>query len=130
MAIKKQKPTSPARRFQTWLTNEDITRSEPEKSLVKGKRRTGGRNTHGRITSRHRGGKYCRNRSETNDIHDAHLLDLLLFAVRCPRGRLLARRLPLSPCYSPTLKELAILAPGGGFGSSLRVACYRVGGIP
>src|SRR5438270_8442782 len=56
MAIKKQKPTSPARRFQTWLTNEDITRSEPEKSLVKGKRRTGGRNTHGRITSRHRGG--------------------------------------------------------------------------
>src|SRR5438067_10933686 len=56
MAIKKQKPTSPARRFQTWLANEDITRSEPEKSLVKGKRRTGGRNTHGRITSRHRGG--------------------------------------------------------------------------
>src|SRR5256884_9818122 len=56
MAIKKQKPTSPARRFQTWLANEDITRSEPEKSLVKGKRRTGGRNAHGRITSRHRGG--------------------------------------------------------------------------
>ena len=56
MAIKKQKPTSPARRFQTWLANEDITRSEPEKSLVKGKKRTGGRNTHGRITSRHRGG--------------------------------------------------------------------------
>jgi large subunit ribosomal protein L2 len=56
MAIKKQKPTSPARRFQTWLKNEDVTRSEPEKSLVKGKKRTGGRNTHGRITSRHRGG--------------------------------------------------------------------------
>jgi large subunit ribosomal protein L2 len=56
MPIKKQKPTSPARRFQTWLTNEDITRSEPEKSLVKGKKNSGGRNTHGRITSRHRGG--------------------------------------------------------------------------
>src|SRR5919109_475534 len=56
MGIKKQKPTSPARRFQTWLANEDITRSEPEKSLVKGKSRSGGRNTKGRITSRHRGG--------------------------------------------------------------------------
>src|SRR5437764_3311673 len=56
MAIKKQKPTSPARRFQTWLANEDITRSEPEKSLVKGKTKSGGRNTHERITSRHRGG--------------------------------------------------------------------------
>src|SRR6266542_3274153 len=56
MAIKKQKPTSPARRFATWLTRDEITRSEPEKSLVKGKNRSGGRNTHGRVTSRHRGG--------------------------------------------------------------------------
>src|SRR6266540_3995014 len=56
MAIKKQKPTSPARRFATWLTRDEITRSQPEKSLVKGKNRSGGRNAHGRITSRHRGG--------------------------------------------------------------------------
>src|SRR3954447_20342678 len=56
MAIKKQKPTSPARRFATWLENEDVTRSKPEKSLVKGKRKSAGRNVHGRITSRHRGG--------------------------------------------------------------------------
>ena len=56
MPVRKQKPTSPARRFSTWLTNDDITRSKPEKSLVKGKTRSGGRNTHGRITSRHRGG--------------------------------------------------------------------------
>ena len=45
-----------ARRFSTWLTRDELTRYEPEKSLVKGKSRTGGRNTHGRITSRHRGG--------------------------------------------------------------------------
>src|SRR6185503_14567784 len=56
MPVKKHKPTSPARRFSTWLTNDDITRSKPEKKLAKGKTRTGGRNTHGRITSRHRGG--------------------------------------------------------------------------
>src|SRR6476660_4582325 len=56
MAIKKQKPTSPARRFATYLVNEEVTRDKPEKKLVKGKRRTGGRNVNGRVTSRHRGG--------------------------------------------------------------------------
>jgi large subunit ribosomal protein L2 len=56
MAIKKHKPTTPGRRFATWLTRDELTRDQPEKSLVKGKSRTGGRNTHGRITSRHRGG--------------------------------------------------------------------------
>src|SRR6476659_11319907 len=56
MPIKKHKPTPPGRRFATWVTRDELTRDEPEKSLVKGKSRTGGRNTHGRITSRHRGG--------------------------------------------------------------------------
>ena len=56
MAIKKHKPTSPGRRFATWVVRDELTRDHPEKSLVKGKSRTGGRNTHGRITSRHRGG--------------------------------------------------------------------------
>jgi large subunit ribosomal protein L2 len=56
MAIRKHKPTTPSRRFATWLEREEVTRSEPEKSLVEGKSKTGGRNTHGRITSRHRGG--------------------------------------------------------------------------
>jgi large subunit ribosomal protein L2 len=56
MPVKKQKPTSPGRRFGTWLDRSDITRSDPEKSLVKGKRSTAGRNSKGRVTSRHRGG--------------------------------------------------------------------------
>jgi large subunit ribosomal protein L2 len=56
MAIKKQKPTSPGRRFATWLGQPEVTRSRPEKSLVKGKSSSGGRNARGRITSRHRGG--------------------------------------------------------------------------
>jgi large subunit ribosomal protein L2 len=56
LAVKKQKPTSPGRRFSTWLQREEVTRPRPEKSLVKGKSSSGGRNAHGRITSRHRGG--------------------------------------------------------------------------
>lgn len=56
MAVKKQKPTSPGRRFATWSDHAEVTRSEPEKSLVEGISKSGGRNAHGRITSRHRGG--------------------------------------------------------------------------
>src|SRR5687767_2195411 len=56
MAIKKHKPTSPGRRFATWNDNADVTKAEPEKALVEGLKKSGGRNTHGRITSRHRGG--------------------------------------------------------------------------
>jgi len=54
--IKKHKPTSPGRRFATWNDNAEVTKSEPEKSLVEGLKKSGGRNAHGRITSRHRGG--------------------------------------------------------------------------
>lgn len=56
MAIKKRKPTSPGRRFQTVSDFAEITDSKPEKSLVAKKSKTGGRNTNGRVTSRHRGG--------------------------------------------------------------------------
>ena len=56
MAIKKHKPTSPGRRFATWLQHEAVTKSEPEKSLTEGLRKSGGRNANGRVTSRHRGG--------------------------------------------------------------------------
>ena len=56
MAIRKHKPTSPGRRFATWSDHEEVTHSEPEKSLVEGLTKSGGRNAHGRITSRHRGG--------------------------------------------------------------------------
>jgi large subunit ribosomal protein L2 len=56
MAVKKRKPTSPGRRFQTVSDFAEITTDKPEKSLIAKKGRTGGRNTHGRVTSRHRGG--------------------------------------------------------------------------
>jgi large subunit ribosomal protein L2 len=56
MAINKRKPTSPGRRFQTVADFAEITESKPEKSLIAKKSKTGGRNSDGRMTSRHRGG--------------------------------------------------------------------------
>src|SRR4051794_13249779 len=56
MPLKKYKPTSPGRRFATYADFEEVTRTEPEKSLVEGISKTGGRNSYGRVTSRHRGG--------------------------------------------------------------------------
>jgi large subunit ribosomal protein L2 len=54
--IRKPKPTSPGRRFATYPDFAEITRTEPEKTLTEGLTKSGGRNTHGRKTSRHRGG--------------------------------------------------------------------------
>ena len=56
MPIRKYKPTSPARRGMSVSTFEEITRTEPEKSLLRPLKSKGGRNNHGRITVRHRGG--------------------------------------------------------------------------
>ena len=60
MALISRKPTSPGRRFQTATDFAEITRSEPEKSLVRPLKKTGGRNCHGRITTRYRGGGHKR----------------------------------------------------------------------
>ena len=61
MGIKKLKPTSPARRYQTYLTRDELTpNAEPEKSLLEAKKRISGRNSDGRITIRRRGGGHKR----------------------------------------------------------------------
>src|ERR1700726_221043 len=60
MALKTFKPYTPSRRFLTMLDKSDITEQTPEKSLVESKKRTGGRNAHGEITSWHRGGGHAR----------------------------------------------------------------------
>lgn len=56
MAIKGFKPTTPARRKMTVASFEEITKTTPERSLLATVNKTAGRNAHGRITSRHRGG--------------------------------------------------------------------------
>jgi len=56
MPIRKPKPTSPGRRFSTYPDFAEITKTEPERTLVEGLKKSGGRNSGGRKTSRHRGG--------------------------------------------------------------------------
>lgn len=60
MGIKTNKPTSPGRRFQSSLTFEEITRKKAERSLLRPLKKTGGRNSTGRMTARHRGGGHKR----------------------------------------------------------------------
>jgi len=58
MGLKKLKPMTPATRFYTVSTFEEVTRTKPEKSLIAPLKSSGGRNNQGRITSRHRGGAH------------------------------------------------------------------------
>ena len=60
MAVKKFKPTSPGRRFVTVSDFKEITKSEPEKSLLKPLKKNAGRNTQGKLTVRHKGGGHKR----------------------------------------------------------------------
>jgi large subunit ribosomal protein L2 len=60
MAVKKYKPVTPGTRGMTGYTFDEITKSTPERSLVVALRKSGGRNVHGRVTVRHRGGGHRR----------------------------------------------------------------------
>jgi len=60
MPVKKYKPVTPGTRGMTGYTFEEITKSTPERSLLVPLRRSGGRNAHGRVTVRHRGGGHRR----------------------------------------------------------------------
>src|SRR5207302_9596181 len=60
MPIRRYKPTSAGRRFMSVSTFEEVTKSEPEKSLLAPLSKKGGRNSNGRITTRHQGGGHKR----------------------------------------------------------------------
>src|SRR6266496_4286967 len=60
MAIRKYKPTTPGRRGASGSDFSEVTRSDPEKSLVRPLHSQGGRNVHGHITARHQGGGHKR----------------------------------------------------------------------
>src|SRR5512147_1202114 len=60
MALRKLKPNTPGTRWMSVPTFDEITKSKPERSLIEPLRKTGGRNTNGHITSRHRGGGHKR----------------------------------------------------------------------
>ncbi len=60
MAVRKLAPNTPGTRFASYASFEELTKSEPEKSLLVPLKKSGGRNTNGRITSRHTGGGHKR----------------------------------------------------------------------
>jgi large subunit ribosomal protein L2 len=60
MSVIRRKPRTPSSRYQSYLSNEEITKKSPEKKLTIGLKRSGGRNVYGRITTRHRGGGAAR----------------------------------------------------------------------
>jgi large subunit ribosomal protein L2 len=72
MGIKKLTPTSPARRYQTYLTNEDLTTDAPHKPLLVSKKRTSGRNNLGKMTVRHRGAGHKRHYRIVDFKRDKH----------------------------------------------------------
>src|SRR6204780_2509227 len=72
MPVKSFRPTTPTRRFQTVISREEITKQTPEKSLVKGKRASGGGSSTGRISSRFRGGGHKKAYREIDFKRDKH----------------------------------------------------------
>jgi len=72
MPLKIYSPITPGRRFMTGADFSDLTSSQPEKSLLKPLKRTSGRNSQGRITSRHRGGRHKRRYRVIDFRRDKH----------------------------------------------------------
>lgn len=72
MPIKTYRPTTPTRRFQTTLRRDELTTDQPLKSLVEPRRRTGGRDSLGRIAVRHRGGGHKRQYRVIDFLRDKH----------------------------------------------------------
>ncbi|MBM3450088.1 MAG: 50S ribosomal protein L2 [Armatimonadetes bacterium] len=70
MGIKRFKPHTPGLRFKTGYTFEEITKAEPERSLVKSLKKHAGRNNQGRVTTRHRGGGHRRLYREIDFVRD------------------------------------------------------------
>jgi large subunit ribosomal protein L2 len=87
MAVRKYKPTSPGRRGMTGATFEEITKQDPERSLLVAKRRRGGRNAQGRITVRHRGGGHRRHVRLVDYKRDKHGIPARVAAIEYDPNR-------------------------------------------
>ncbi len=87
MAVKKYKPTTPGRRDMTSYTFEEITKSKPERSLIKPNRKRGGRNSYGRITVRHRGGGHKRKLRMVDFKRDKHNIPAKVAAIEYDPNR-------------------------------------------
>ena len=87
MALRKLKPTTPATRYYSIATFEEITRSTPEKSLLEKISKSGGRNSHGRITSRHKGGGHKRRYRTIDFKRDNRNIEGTVFSIEYDPNR-------------------------------------------
>jgi len=87
MAMKSYRPTTPGRRAQTHLSFDEITKTRPEKSLTKGKPKTGGRNNRGRITSRFIGGGHKQKYREIDFRRDKREIPATVAAIEYDPNR-------------------------------------------
>jgi large subunit ribosomal protein L2 len=87
MAVKKYKPTSPGRRGMTSYTFEEITKTKPERSLVKPLNKKAGRNSYGRVTVRHRGGGHKRKYRVVDFKRDKHNIPATVAAIEYDPNR-------------------------------------------
>ena len=87
MGNKVFKPTSPGRRFQVGATFEELTRSKPEKSLLRPLSKTGGRNSRGRVTCRHRGGGHKRRFRLIDFKRDKHTIPATVASIEYDPNR-------------------------------------------
>src|SRR6266513_2251950 len=87
MPVKNYKPTSAGIRFQTHHTFDEITKTRPEKSLTKGKPKTGGRNNRGRITSRFIGGGHKQKYREIDFRRDKREIPATVAAIEYDPNR-------------------------------------------
>ncbi len=109
MPIKTYRPTTPTRRFTTVVSREEITKQTPEKSLVKGKLRTGGRSSTGRVSSRFRGGGHKKTYREIDFKRDKHGIVAVVAAIEYDPNR--SARLAL--LHYVDGEKRYILAPAG-----------------
>ena len=136
MAIKKYKPTSPGRRGMTGDTFEDITKTEPERSLTVSLRKHSGRNAQGRVTVRHRGGGSKRRYRLVDFKRDKHGVSARVAAIEYDPNR----SAYIALLYYADGEKRYMIAPAGlkvgdtvvsGSGSEVRVGnCLPLGEIP
>jgi len=87
MALRQYRPTSAGRRFQTASDFSEITKTEPERSLLAPRKRSGGRNSRGRLTSRHRGGGHKRRYRVVDFRRDKDLVPARVAAIEYDPNR-------------------------------------------
>src|SRR5438270_13051994 len=87
MPIKTYRPTTATRRFQTVVSRDDITKDTPEKSLVESKKRTGGRNSTGKVTSRFIGGGHKQAYRVVDFKRDKHGIPAVVAAIEYDPNR-------------------------------------------